>query len=662
MTEKTVRILSDKLFRVLRGFYSGGAGEIAGELTQNAARAGATRQVVTLEAAGKDEERLLTVENNGRAPVEPLSFVQPFMSGWGSEVDEEQQPMGLGFFSLLYADGVGFVRVLSHHHGWALDVDCKALREGEDFFSVHKIPVNKDLLPFRAIVRGNAEFLSLLAEELLCDGDSLRGTMAGITPKVGPGFDLLQIRYHDDRERNEQYILRFLSVLGMTPGPDAALRREMMQMLGEEAYPAVSKKFKAKLEAAIFFGKKKADPYLSKAIAFLVEGEQGWLQARVEQFAAGFPLGEEHGVTRSQVFRKVVWERSYAWGRAVIVEGEAYRARFFWHGQEIDLQGSLAHWISKAAPPGHRVCILVERGGSPFLPSSPVRKGLIFNSSTTKGLERILLDIAGDSRSLLESFPEAEYLVALHELATNKSVSGESAETFKRAVTTFPIPVRAGTRGLQWVRGRSEDPWVWAEVPIAWPGRHGGSSVEPKGDLLEALESCSGLLQPLELQLEFMSPAAQVRKAVPAGEGEVLVLDAGGKHPIRYAAADIWKGFDLIGKAEKKIGFFPMELLDPGQKSAPSTTEFLDGDEPNVHAYMKMQTAFVSRSLLTPECPLFAQMPEDEDSLRIARELGLQDWPQYRLLEKRVEIALLKQEQKAENARKKKELKALKEK
>lgn len=187
--DKMIEVQSKRLQHVLRSAFSGEISEVAAELTQNAARAGARGVFLTLEGP-EEEPTSLVVSNDGEAPTDPMAFVVPHRSGWAASVEEAERPMGLGFFSLLYHENCAEVEVHSAAPDpWLLRVNCGALREeAEDFWSVSRLvnctPGGTEPGKMTIVVYGTPNFLKNLHRELQHDpGTGLRrGEISGILP------------------------------------------------------------------------------------------------------------------------------------------------------------------------------------------------------------------------------------------------------------------------------------------------------------------------------------------------------------------------------------------------------------------------------------------------------------------------------------------------
>jgi hypothetical protein len=76
------------------------------ELLQNARRAGATTVKITLS-----DERLLTLEDDGTGIAQPQTLLTLGASDWSEETQQQEDPAGMGFFSLANRD----VTIRSHN-------------------------------------------------------------------------------------------------------------------------------------------------------------------------------------------------------------------------------------------------------------------------------------------------------------------------------------------------------------------------------------------------------------------------------------------------------------------------------------------------------------------------------------------------------------------
>ncbi len=130
MSKKTGLMNENGMFSVIRRLYTGDFGETVGELIQNAQRAGASRFEIVSTLGGGDQGSI-EFRDNGRGlsrmddenPVEGFrKFLAIGESGFDEQVMRNQNPMGVGFYSLLCQPGVNQITITSG--GFSLTVDA----------------------------------------------------------------------------------------------------------------------------------------------------------------------------------------------------------------------------------------------------------------------------------------------------------------------------------------------------------------------------------------------------------------------------------------------------------------------------------------------------------------------------------------------------------
>jgi hypothetical protein len=104
--------------------------KVVGELVQNARRAGAT--LVSIDVSGERNNATIVVTDNGSGIADFNALFVLSDSGWGEDVQEKDQPFGIGFFSTFYTAK----SVTVQSQGKRITIDSAAAIAMEDFGEV----------------------------------------------------------------------------------------------------------------------------------------------------------------------------------------------------------------------------------------------------------------------------------------------------------------------------------------------------------------------------------------------------------------------------------------------------------------------------------------------------------------------------------------------
>lgn len=129
-----------RLLRVVKRLFTGSVKEVLGELLQNSQRAGAKNVVITTG------ENRLTISDDGTGLVGDgaakfSSLMRIAESSYERESVQDQDPMGVGLFSLFALEGVSEVVVLSN--GFALTTDTNRLWNEDGYWQAWEARVRQ---------------------------------------------------------------------------------------------------------------------------------------------------------------------------------------------------------------------------------------------------------------------------------------------------------------------------------------------------------------------------------------------------------------------------------------------------------------------------------------------------------------------------------------
>lgn len=143
MIHQTIKaVVSEETIQRVTRLFNGSISDVLNELLQNSRRAGATRIEIVTEPFGETPDLLIRINDDGTGIADPQSLLALGLSQWSDATRENEDPAGMGVFSLAGRN----VTISSRHRdsdkGWTVNITHDAWTGGVE------IPVKETSHPY----------------------------------------------------------------------------------------------------------------------------------------------------------------------------------------------------------------------------------------------------------------------------------------------------------------------------------------------------------------------------------------------------------------------------------------------------------------------------------------------------------------------------------